>query len=73
MNRAVLRLYFSIGIVMLVMLLVSFPLIEPGSGSMVVAQLTLVMLVSMVGITGGLIYRESRKRPEIPIDYEDEP
>lgn len=73
MNIAILRFYFSISVVMLVFLLFSFPFLEPGTGSMVIAKLTLAMLVPMVLVTGGLIYRETQKRPKVPIDLEDDP
>lgn len=60
MNVALLRFYFSINVIMFVLLAFSFPFLEAGTGSAVVAQLSLVIVVPSIVISGLLIYRATR-------------
>lgn len=56
MLRAALQLYFATNVVLLVLLSFSFPFLERGTGTFVVAMLALgIILVGLV-LSGGLIY-----------------
>lgn len=68
MNRVLLRVYFSMNVVLLVLLAVAFPFIEPGTGSMVIAKLNALILVPSILLSGALIYREGQKAPVVPVE-----
>lgn len=56
MIRKALQVYFTMNVVLLVLLSFSFPFLKRGTGTFVVAMLSLgIILVSLV-VSGGLIY-----------------
>lgn len=57
-----LRFYFTMNVVLLTMLAVSYPFLRPGSASAIVAQLSLLVVVPSVLVSGFLIYRRTRNR-----------
>lgn len=71
MNRALLRLYFSLNVVLLVMLLLALPFIDFGSPAGTVAKLNLLILVPSSLVSGALLYREVRMRENHPHELED--
>ncbi len=50
--QAIIRLYFLINVVLLVMLAVTFPFVEPGSATYVVSVLAFAILVPSVSLSG---------------------
>lgn len=61
MYQVLLRFFFTANIVMLTLLGVTYPFLTPGSPSAVVAQLSLLLIVPSVAVSGGLLYRETRE------------
>lgn len=71
MNRAVLRLYFTLNVVLLVMLLLVLPFIDFDSPAGTITKLNLLILVPSTLGSGALLYRELRHRePYRPDDWE---
>lgn len=58
-----LRFFFTINVVLLTMLAVSYPFLPPGSPSAVVAQLSLLVVLPSVLGSGYLIHRRTRNSP----------
>lgn len=65
MYHLLLRFYFTANVVMLTMLGLSYPFLTPGSPSAVVAQMSLVIIVPSVVLSGGLLYRQAREERSV--------
>lgn len=60
------RLLFALNAILLVLLMMSAPFIEPGTGTFVVAVISLVLiLTSMIGL-GAIMWYSQRKVNELP-------
>lgn len=57
-TRAILKMVFGINVVFLLLLGFSYPYLEPGSGSYVVATMTFALCVFMLLLVGLLTYVE---------------
>lgn len=66
MPNQFLRFYFSMNVIMLVMLLISYPFLEPGSASAVVAKLAFAVVIPSILVSAYLIYRETRGKSVLP-------
>lgn len=56
MIRKALQVYFTMNVVLLVLLSFSFPFLERGTGTFVVAMLALGVILVSLFVSGGLIY-----------------
>jgi hypothetical protein len=54
--RDMLRVVFGLNIVFVTLLAISFPALEPGTGSYVIAVLSLCIIALMLLLTGGLLF-----------------
>lgn len=71
MNRAVLRLWFTLNVVLLVMLLMVLPFVDFTSPAGTITKLNLLILVPSTIGSGALLYRELRNRePYVPDEWE---
>lgn len=61
-----------LNIVLLAILAMAVPFIDPGSASMVMAKLNALILVPSALLSGALIYKLGDREPDLPLDINDE-
>lgn len=64
MNKVLLRIYFTISVVLLVMLAFSIPFVDFQSATGVITKLNLMILIPSTVGSGALLYREVRREEE---------
>jgi uncharacterized membrane protein len=74
MNKTILRIYFTISVILLVMLAFAIPFVDFQSATGVVTKLNLMILVPSAVGSGLLLYREVRQERDVqrPEDWESE-
>lgn len=63
MIREALQVYFTMNVVLLVLLSFSLPFLERGTGTFVVAMLALAIILAGLLVSGGLIYTGAYQTP----------